>query len=308
MATRSGSVDPGLLLWLLEETGMAERELAEALEHQSGLLALAGTADMREVAGGGRARRPRCEPGAGRLRAPPARRDRRDGGGARRPGHAGLHRRCGRAQRAGASGRRGRPRVPRRRAGPGAQRRRRAATPTSAPARQRCGRSSSRHERTSRSPARYAPWWRLGEVPRGKHPRSKKARKPIMCDCVAGPRGTGRILADYRAGPVAGRSGPPGQREPSGAGGDRSCRSLQLASGRLRATGFAPGGSGRAARRAPPRPSARRLCSACSERVEKREQRVGRDVDYAERRGACFLQAEAWLDPTDAMRVPTEKT
>jgi acetate kinase len=49
MATRSGSVDPGLLLWLLEETGMAERELARALEHESGLLALAGTDDMREV-------------------------------------------------------------------------------------------------------------------------------------------------------------------------------------------------------------------------------------------------------------------
>ena len=47
MATRSGSVDPGLLLWLLERTGMAERELADALE--SGLLGLAGTADMREV-------------------------------------------------------------------------------------------------------------------------------------------------------------------------------------------------------------------------------------------------------------------
>jgi acetate kinase len=49
MATRSGSVDPGLLLWLLERTGMAERELAEALEHESGLRGLAGTADMREV-------------------------------------------------------------------------------------------------------------------------------------------------------------------------------------------------------------------------------------------------------------------
>ena len=49
MATRSGSVDPGLLLWLLEQTGMAELELARALEHESGLLGLAGTADMREV-------------------------------------------------------------------------------------------------------------------------------------------------------------------------------------------------------------------------------------------------------------------
>ena len=49
MATRSGSVDPGLLLWLLEHTGMTERELAGALEHESGLRGLAGTADMREV-------------------------------------------------------------------------------------------------------------------------------------------------------------------------------------------------------------------------------------------------------------------
>lgn len=49
MATRSGSVDPGLLLWLLEQTGMSERELAQALEHKSGLLGLADSADMREV-------------------------------------------------------------------------------------------------------------------------------------------------------------------------------------------------------------------------------------------------------------------
>jgi acetate kinase len=49
MATRSGSVDPGLLLWLLARGGLSERELADALEHESGLLGLAGTADMREV-------------------------------------------------------------------------------------------------------------------------------------------------------------------------------------------------------------------------------------------------------------------
>ena len=49
MATRSGSVDPGLLVWLLERTGMRERDLAEALEHESGLLGLAGSPDMREV-------------------------------------------------------------------------------------------------------------------------------------------------------------------------------------------------------------------------------------------------------------------
>jgi acetate kinase len=49
MATRSGSVDPGLVLWLLEHHAMDEAELADALEHSSGLRGLAGTADMREV-------------------------------------------------------------------------------------------------------------------------------------------------------------------------------------------------------------------------------------------------------------------
>src|SRR5439155_534809 len=49
MATRSGSVDPGLLLWLEEHERVTPPELAEALEHRSGLLGLAGTADMREV-------------------------------------------------------------------------------------------------------------------------------------------------------------------------------------------------------------------------------------------------------------------
>jgi acetate kinase len=49
MATRSGSVDPGLVLWLLEHPAIGEAELAHALEHSSGLRGLAGTPDMREV-------------------------------------------------------------------------------------------------------------------------------------------------------------------------------------------------------------------------------------------------------------------
>ncbi len=49
MATRSGSVDPGLLLWLEEHEQLAPRDIATALEERSGLLALAGTADMREI-------------------------------------------------------------------------------------------------------------------------------------------------------------------------------------------------------------------------------------------------------------------
>jgi acetate kinase len=49
MATRSGSLDPGLVLWLEQHTGMSADALADALEHRSGLLGLAGTADMREL-------------------------------------------------------------------------------------------------------------------------------------------------------------------------------------------------------------------------------------------------------------------
>jgi acetate kinase len=49
MATRSGSVDPGLLLWLEDHVGMPSSELASTLEHRSGLLGLSGTADMRAV-------------------------------------------------------------------------------------------------------------------------------------------------------------------------------------------------------------------------------------------------------------------
>ena len=60
MATRSGSVDPGLLLWLLERTETNERELAAALEHDSGLLGLAGSADMRDVVAGARGGDPRA--------------------------------------------------------------------------------------------------------------------------------------------------------------------------------------------------------------------------------------------------------
>jgi acetate kinase len=49
MATRSGTVDPGLLLWLEEHEHLTPHEIATALEHRSGLTALAGTGDMREV-------------------------------------------------------------------------------------------------------------------------------------------------------------------------------------------------------------------------------------------------------------------
>ncbi len=49
MATRSGGIDPGLVLWLEEHVRMPPAELAATLEHRSGLLGLAGTADMRAI-------------------------------------------------------------------------------------------------------------------------------------------------------------------------------------------------------------------------------------------------------------------
>ncbi len=49
MATRSGTVDPGLVLWLEEHEHLSPHEVATALEQRSGLTALAGTGDMREV-------------------------------------------------------------------------------------------------------------------------------------------------------------------------------------------------------------------------------------------------------------------
>ncbi len=49
MATRSGTVDPGMMLWLQRHEGMTERKLTDALDGRSGLLGLAGTKDMREV-------------------------------------------------------------------------------------------------------------------------------------------------------------------------------------------------------------------------------------------------------------------
>ncbi|MCW3018253.1 MAG: acetate/propionate family kinase [Solirubrobacterales bacterium] len=49
MATRSGSVDPGMLLWLAEREELSVGEIADSLEHDSGMLGLAGSADMHEI-------------------------------------------------------------------------------------------------------------------------------------------------------------------------------------------------------------------------------------------------------------------
>jgi acetate kinase len=50
MNTRSGSVDPGLVLWLMTEAGMDAPEVTKALEQSSGLAGLTGTSgDLRDV-------------------------------------------------------------------------------------------------------------------------------------------------------------------------------------------------------------------------------------------------------------------
>lgn len=51
MSKRSGSVDPGLLLWLLEEGRLTPAELREGLERSSGLLGLSGgrSGDTRDL-------------------------------------------------------------------------------------------------------------------------------------------------------------------------------------------------------------------------------------------------------------------
>ncbi|MBB4930222.1 acetate kinase [Lipingzhangella halophila] len=49
MGTRSGDVDPGLVLWLLREAGLDPDEVGDGLEWRSGLAGLTGSADMRDV-------------------------------------------------------------------------------------------------------------------------------------------------------------------------------------------------------------------------------------------------------------------
>jgi acetate kinase len=51
MSKRSGSVDPGLLLWLLDQGGLTADELSDGLNHRSGLLGLSGgrSGDTRDL-------------------------------------------------------------------------------------------------------------------------------------------------------------------------------------------------------------------------------------------------------------------
>ncbi len=58
MATRSGALDPGLVTWLTTSAGIAAGDVEDQLNHASGVLGLAGTADMKTVTEQARAGRP----------------------------------------------------------------------------------------------------------------------------------------------------------------------------------------------------------------------------------------------------------
>jgi len=49
MATRAGATDPGLMLHMAGQMGMDADKISDVLNRQSGLLALAGSADMKQV-------------------------------------------------------------------------------------------------------------------------------------------------------------------------------------------------------------------------------------------------------------------
>jgi acetate kinase len=56
MATRSGAVDPGILLHVQRHHGLSAKDVEEALSHESGLRGVSGiSGDMREVLAGARA-------------------------------------------------------------------------------------------------------------------------------------------------------------------------------------------------------------------------------------------------------------
>jgi acetate kinase len=62
MATRSGSLDPGLVLHLLTSRGVSSEELADVLANRSGLLGVSGiSGDLREVLAAAQAGAPRAQ-------------------------------------------------------------------------------------------------------------------------------------------------------------------------------------------------------------------------------------------------------
>jgi acetate kinase len=63
MGTRTGALDPGVLLYLMQERGMDAKAIEDLLYRRSGLLGVSGmSSDMRTLRGRQRRRRPRRSP------------------------------------------------------------------------------------------------------------------------------------------------------------------------------------------------------------------------------------------------------
>ena len=95
MATRSGALDPGAVLYLVREHRMNVDAVERLLNLESGLLGVSGVSgDIRALLANSD---PACAARGGVVRAPGRGRDRRDGGGARRCRWHRVHRRHRRA-------------------------------------------------------------------------------------------------------------------------------------------------------------------------------------------------------------------
>ena len=100
MGTRSGSIDPGVLFYLMREQSMSPAAVEDLLYRRSGLLGVSGTSsDMRELL----ASRDAARAGSDRtVLLPGGAGNRLARGSPRRPRRAGLHRRHRRARGTGA--------------------------------------------------------------------------------------------------------------------------------------------------------------------------------------------------------------
>ena len=104
MGTRSGSVDPGILTYLMRQGQLDSQGIDKVLNQESGLLGISGlSSDMRDILTGIRARSQESEAGIRHLCASSAGGDRWHGRRFGRNGRSGVHRGSGRELPRGAS-------------------------------------------------------------------------------------------------------------------------------------------------------------------------------------------------------------
>ena len=96
MGTRCGQIDPGVLIYLMQQRGMSLDQVEDLLYNHSGLKGLSGVSnDMRDLLASDQ---PDAQAGHRLFRRPDRPRAGLAGRGARRPGCAGVHRRHRRAR------------------------------------------------------------------------------------------------------------------------------------------------------------------------------------------------------------------